>query len=90
MTELSLAALLGLVGEYGDLLSLAVFNYLCGNGSAVNVRSAGLYAVISAYCEDLVESDGIISVYVELLDEDLVACLYLILLSACFNYCVHL
>ena len=54
---------------------------------SVNIGSADLNAVVLAYHDNLVECDLALSV--ELLDEDDVALFNLILLSACFDYCVH-
>ena len=54
---------------------------------SVNIGSADLNAVVLAYHDNLVECD--LALGLELLDEDDVALFNLILLSACFDYCVH-
>ena len=89
MTDLGLFALLWLVSEYSHLLGLAVLDDLSCYGSAVNIWSANLDTVVSANYHYLIESNSVLSVYVQLLYENLITRLNLILLSACFNYCVH-
>ena len=55
MTHLALGVLLGLVGEDGDLLSLAVLNYLSCNACACNVGSADGEAVVGTDCYYLIK-----------------------------------
>ena len=82
----SSVALLSLVLEYNDLLVLALLNDLALNCSLY--ISASLDAVIVCNCDDLIESDLIASLALELLYEDLVTSGNLVLLTACQNYCI--
>ena len=52
MAHLALLALLRLVGEDGNLLSLTVLQDLTCNGSTLNIRCADLGAVLVAQCDD--------------------------------------
>ena len=74
--------LLGLVGENGDLLSFTVFDYLSFNCCSAYIGSAYFKTAVLSDSNDFVESNGIISVNVELFNKDLIALFYLILLSS--------
>ena len=81
MTHLALAALLGLVCEYCNLLSLAVLDERSLYACAVNVGSTYYCAVVLANHDNLVDCE--LAFNIELFNEDLIAFFYLILFSAC-------
>ena len=76
---------LSLVGENSYLLGLTILDNLSLYGCTCNVGSANCKSAVVVYSNYLVKSNCVISVNCELLNEDLVAFLDLILLSACFD-----
>ena len=82
MTLRSAITLFGFHLINANLLALAVLYDICGNGSAVDNRSAenGVFAVDN--CEDLVKLNGLAGFNVKLLDEDNVALCHAVLLAA--------
>ena len=86
MAHLALLALLRLVGEDGDLLSLTVLQDLTGYGSTLNIRCADLGAVLVAQCDNR-ELNCLVFIDCKLLNVNNVAVLNLVLLTACFNNC---
>ena len=89
MTQTTLGALLGTIGEDTDLLTLALLEDVRYDLGSLDVRSAGLQAVFSADGDDLVKGDGGFHLSVELFHVDHVAVLYLVLLSAGLDNRVH-
>ena len=63
MTHLGLFALLRLVGEDCDLLSLAVLEHLGFNGCTCNVRSSDSQTAFCADCDYLVKAYCCVSLY---------------------------
>ena len=88
MAHLALFALLRLISEDRNLLSLAVLQDLACNGSALNIRGADFCSVFAANCNDR-ERNCLVFIGSELLNVDHVAVLYLVLLTAGFNNCKH-
>lgn len=89
MSLLALFVLLGLVSKYGDFLTLTRLQYLSCNGCALNVGRTDLDAVVGTDAENLVKGYFGILLGVKLLNIDNVAVLYLVLLTAGNDYCVH-
>ena len=89
MTHLAGTTLLGLVGEDGDLLTLSVLKNDTLN-LCVNVRSTYFkISVVVANCNNLIEYYSFFCGCIELFDEDNVAALNTVLLTAGFDDCVH-
>ena len=81
-------ALLGLVLEDDDLLTLAVFHNGSVHGSALHHGSAEL-GLVTQDGQDLVELDLVAGLLRQLLDEEDVALGHLVLLTAGLNDCMH-
>ncbi|MNC63680.1 hypothetical protein D3C75_1138240 [compost metagenome] len=73
-----------------DLLALAGFDQGCSNRRTVDQRSADRNTLVAAQHEDFTEIDGSASVAVEFLDNNHIARLNPVLLSAGLDHRVHL
>ena len=60
MAHLALLTLLGLVSKHCDLLCLAVFQHLAGNGCTLNIGLADLQAVLAADGDHLAINGGVV------------------------------
>ena len=89
MTLFLSVILLRLVLEDDYLLALAIF-YYCSCYSSSYVRSTYFNILTFAENEYLVKSYNVTNRSIQLFDCDDVTFLYSLLLTACFNYCVHL
>ena len=89
MTQLTGLTLLGLVGEDGDLLTLAVLQHIGGDGSTLHIGSADLQVRIVVQSDHLIEGDRGFLSNIQLLNVQNVAVLNLVLLAAGFDNCVH-
>ena len=81
MTHLALRILLGAIGEDGNLLRLAVLDYLSCNLGSLNGGCTKLEVTIVAGSDYSVELNSGICFSVQLLDEKNIAFRYTILLS---------
>ena len=88
MAHFTSAALLWLVGKYCYLFALAVLKNCAFYKSVLNVRLANLKALVT-YSNDLVEGNLFVNLSVKLFNLDNVTVLNTVLLSACFDNCVH-
>ena len=80
--------LLSLVLEDDDFLALSFFNYLAFY-SCSYVRSTNLDTLAFTKYENVIEANCFTNCCIKLFYGDNVAFLYSVLLSACFNNCVH-
>ena len=88
-TPLYAVVLLGAHLVNDDLLGLAVLQNLSLDLCAFDCRSAELAVVLVDYSDDLVKYDLVFSLNRKRLNKNSVALLDAILLSACFDNCVH-
>ena len=85
----SFFALFGLVSKYGNFLALAGLENLTCYLCAVNIRRTYLESIVCAEGNNLEFYSSVIFGF-ELFYEYNIAVSNLVLLSACFNYCVHI
>ena len=88
MAHLALGILLGLVGEHGDFLGLAVLNHLAGDSGTLHIGSADLGALFAKHGHHG-ELHGVVFRRVQLLHIDDVAVLHFVLLTAGLDDCKH-
>ena len=84
-----LAVLLGTILEDGNLLGLAVLQNLGLDGSAFDHGSTELGVLAVHNRQHLIEGNGVISIHVQLLDEELVALADVVLLATGNDDCLH-
>ena len=82
-------ALLGLILEDVNLLTLAVLNDLGGNLGALNNGSADGGGTVTYNCENLINGNLVAGFNIQFLDENDVALTDSVLLTAGFNNCVQ-
>ena len=90
MTHLLLLALLGLVLEDGDLLSLAVLDDLSFDGCAFHDGSADLGVLTIQNSQNLLKLNCLLSFSLQLLDVQNITLGYGVLLATGYDNCFHL
>ena len=88
MTHLALFVLLWLVGEDGNLLTLAVLENLSLNSGLCTILAC-LEALVAAYCQNFIKCDFCISLGIQLFDVENIALSNLVLLTTCYDSCVY-
>ena len=89
MAQRALAALLGLIGEDGDFLALAVLDDPRFHGGALDVRRADFQFFVVMQGDDLIKGHGGFLGSIQLFHEQNVAVLHFVLLAAGFDDGVH-
>ena len=90
MSLLLLVALLSLILEDNDLLCSAVFYDLSFDLSTLDIRCADFQAVVIAQYQDLIELNFLTGFNAQLFNVQDISLLNSLLLSASFDYCVHM